>query len=191
MTGPLSSAELADVGFARFGSNVRIDRTVAFFGAEHLHIGSDVRIDCFCVITAGPEPVSIGDNVHISAAVHIFGGGGVEIANFCAVSSRVAIFSVNDDYTEGHLTNPTVPDDFRKVKSEKVTLLRHSIIGSGSVVLPGVTVGLGAAVGALTLVNRSVPDYELVGGVPFRSLGRRNEMRLAELEARYRQTKLT
>lgn len=189
MTRALSLAELEAVGFAGLGTNVEVDRSVAVFGAEHIQIGSDVRIDCFCVITAGPEPVIIGDNVHISAATHIFGGAGVEIGDFCALSSRVSIFSVNDDYTGGYLVNPTVPEEFRNVTSRKVRLLRHSVIGSGSVVLPGVTVGIGSAVGALTLVNRSVPDYEVVGGVPFRSLGRRDSAKLAELETRFRENR--
>lgn len=185
----LSPAELDEAGFARLGSNVRIDRSAALFGTDRIEIGSNVRIDCFCVISGGPAPVVIGSHVHLSAGVHIFGSAGVEIDDFCSLSSRVSVFSVNDDYTDGYLTNPTVPEEFRRVTAGAVSIRRHVVIGCGSVVLPGVTIGTGAAVGALTLVNRSVPEFEVVGGVPFRSLGRRDAEKLAEMEGRFRQSR--
>jgi galactoside O-acetyltransferase len=166
------------------GDNVNIHPTVLIFGAEHVTVGSNVRIDAHCIITAGPGKVEIGDHVHLGAAVHIFGSAGVRISDFCGLSSRVSIFSTSDDYSEGHLTNPTVPEDLRKVTAAPVALERHAIIGCGSVLMPGITVGEGAAVGALSMVNRSVPAYSIVSGNPMRRIGERDGERLAEMEKR-------
>lgn len=52
-----------------------------------------------------------------------------------------------------------------------VVIGNHVTVGTRSVVLPGVVVGDGAVVSALSLVNKDVPPYSLVGGVPIRILG--------------------
>jgi galactoside O-acetyltransferase len=51
------------------------------------------------------------------------------------------------------------------------------------VILPGVTLGIAASVGALSLVNKSVPDFFIVAGNPAQKVGIRNSSILArELE---------
>lgn len=162
----------------------RIHASVEIFGGDHVEIGSNVRIDAHCVITAGPGRVTIGDNVHIGAATHLFGTAGIAIADFANISSRVSLFSTNDDYTEGYLTNPMVPDELRKVTEAPVTIERHAIVGCGTVVLPGVVVGTGAAVGALSLVKDDVEPFAVVAGTPARRIGERDRQRLEELERR-------
>jgi acetyltransferase-like isoleucine patch superfamily enzyme len=52
-----------------------------------------------------------------------------------------------------------------------VTIGHHVTVGTRSVVLPGVTLGDGAVVSAMSLVNKDVPPYSIVGGVPIRMLG--------------------
>jgi galactoside O-acetyltransferase len=158
--------------------------TALIFGAEHVTLGANVRVDAYAIITAGPGAVRIGDNVHIGAATHLFGTAGITIEDFANISSRVSLFSTNDDYTEGHLTNPMVPDELRKVTAEPVTIGRHAIVGCGAIVLPGVVVGEGAAVGALSLVKRDVDPFTVVAGTPARQVGVRDRARLLELEAR-------
>ena len=96
------------------GENVRIHRSVQLFNAKQIFIGSNVRIDCFCLLTAGNEGIHIGSHIHIGAASHLFGNSGkVSLEDFCNISSRVSIFTANDDYTHGYMTNPTVPEEFK------------------------------------------------------------------------------
>lgn len=175
--------ELADMGI-RFGNNVQIHRTVLFFG-ENVQIGSNVRIDCYSVITSD-HPVIIGSHIHIGAGGHIFGTAGVNIHDFSNLSSRCSIFSTSDDYIEGYMTNPTVPDEFKQVTCAPVRIEKHVIIGCGSVVMPGITIGTGASVGALSLVNKDVPAFQIVGGIPIRPIGQRDKNRLMELEERFK-----
>jgi|SRR4051794_34854454 dTDP-4-amino-4,6-dideoxy-D-glucose acyltransferase len=162
----------------------RVHESVLVFGSEHVTLGDNVRIDAHSIITAGPGAVTIGDNVHIGAATHLFGTAGIEIEDFANISSRVSLFSTNDDYTDGYLTNPMVPDDLRKVNEAPVRIEAHAIVGCGTVVLPGVVVGRGAAVGALSLVKRDVEPFTIVAGTPARPVGMRNRERLETLAQR-------
>jgi acetyltransferase-like isoleucine patch superfamily enzyme len=182
----LTGRELQSLGLAAVGDDVRIDESTQVFGAERVSIGSHVRIDCFTVITAGPGAVTIGDHVHLGVGVCLFGTAGIEIGDFASLSGRVAVYSTNDDFIGGHLSGPTVPADLRNVSAARVIVGAHVIVGAGSVILPGVRLGRGAAVGALSLVKRDLADGELAGGVPARTLGQRDLERLGRLESRAR-----
>jgi dTDP-4-amino-4,6-dideoxy-D-glucose acyltransferase len=183
--GFLSEKALAEKGFASLGENVDIDPSVAIVAPGRIHIGSNVRIDSFCLLSGAGGEIRIGDHVHIGAATHLFGGAGIRIEDFAGVSSRVSIFSKSDDYSEGYMTNPTVPERFKKVHEGEVVLERHALIGCGTVILPGVTIARGGSVGALSLVNRSVPEFAIVQGSPLRKVGDRDGEKLLELEREF------
>src|SRR5262249_26823135 len=94
-----SRQELESMGFASIGSEVNIHRSAVFFNCGKIHIGSRVRIDCFSMISAGKQGVYIGNNIHIAAAVLIFGSGGkVTLEDFTCLSGRVALYTASDDY---------------------------------------------------------------------------------------------
>jgi galactoside O-acetyltransferase len=171
-------------GFAAIGSDVTIHPTALFFGAEHIRIGSHVRIDAHVIVTAGPGEVVLGDHVHLAAAAHLFGTAGIVLADFAGVSSRASLFSTTDDYTSGHLTGPTVPLDTRQVQAEPIHVDAHGVIGCGAVLLPGVRLGRGSAVGALSLVRRDVEPFSVVAGTPARPIATRDRERLEALERR-------
>ena len=178
-----STEELQAMGM-RIGDNVIVHKTVEFFNAASIELGSNVRIDCFCVISAKAR-VAIGNNVHLAAGVMIFGNEGVKIGNFAGLSSRVTVYTASDDYREGHLTNPTIPERFKKVKRGPVILGEHVIVGCGSVILPGVTLSRGVSVGALCLIRKSIAEFSIMGGNPARLLGYRSRDLLECLEAEY------
>jgi acetyltransferase-like isoleucine patch superfamily enzyme len=164
------------------GENVQVHRSVLFFNGKRIRAASNIRIDCFSLVSAGDEGIEIGHNVHIAAGVHIYGGGGkILLHPFVGLSSRVTVYSASDDYREGYLTGPTVPDELKKVKCAGVTFGRHTIVGAGSVIMPGVVTGTGAAVAALAFVNQSVPEFTIVAGNPAREIGTRGKL-LLELE---------
>lgn len=182
-----SRDQLEALGFASLGDDVRIHPSVIFFGAERIRIGSRVRIDCFSVLSAGPEGIVIGNNVHVAAGCYLFGSGGpITLDDFSGLSSRVALYTATDDYLGGALTNPTVPDAFKQVARGPVTLGRHAIVGAGAVVLPNVALGFGAAVGALAVVRKGVAECDIVYGNPTQRLPRKRDGdRLRRLEAEY------
>jgi dTDP-4-amino-4,6-dideoxy-D-glucose acyltransferase len=66
------------------------------------------------------------------------------------------------------MTNPMVPEHYKAVQHAPVTLEKHVIVGCGSVILPGVTMFEGAAVGALSLINRDCKSFSIYAGQPAR-----------------------
>ncbi|HYI10856.1 MAG TPA: acyltransferase [Thermoanaerobaculia bacterium] len=180
--GNYTPEELQALGFRSVGNHVQIHRTVQIFGAANLTIGSHVRIDVFAVLSAGASGFTIEDHVHIASNASILGAGApVLLSAFSGVSPRATLFTSTDDFSGGYLSGPTVPSEFTNVRSGPITLGRHAIVGAGSIVLPGVTIGTAATVGALTLVKHDVEEFTIVAGNPLRVVGRRGDG-LLELE---------
>ncbi len=161
-----SHVELKTLGLGCFGHGVMISKKCSIYGAERIFIGNNVRIDDFCVLSAGTDGIKIGSFVHIAVFSSLIGRGSIEVADFANISSRVSIYSSNDDYSGEHMTNPMIPDEYKGVVHRPVQIGRHAIIGSGSIVLPGVCVREGVAVGALSLVNSDCDAFGVYAGVP-------------------------
>ena len=164
-----------------------IDRAAILVNPAAISLGNHCRIDAFALILAGEEGVRLGKHVHIAAGCQIFGSGGaVEFEDFTGLSGRVSVYTATDDFTQGFLTNPTVSSAYRNVQTGGVTLRKHSLVGCGSVVLPGVEMGFGSAAGALTVVRKSIPEYCVVCGNPARRLPKqRDRARLERLEQEF------
>jgi acetyltransferase-like isoleucine patch superfamily enzyme len=95
--------------------------------------------------------------------------GGLEIGSDCSISPDVTIL------TAAHGTNDP---GFRLIHGA-VTIADHVWIGTRATVLPGVNIGQGAVVAAGAIVTRDVPRLAIVGGVPARVIGTRDEAVLA------------
>ncbi len=169
----LPQDKLQSIGFKRLGRNVCISDRASFHGSHDIEIGDFSRIDDFCVLSAGSAGISIGRNVHIAVFSSLIGASRITIGDFSNISSRVSIYSSNDDYSGAFMTNPTVDARFTNVRHADVSIGRHVIIGSGSVILPGLIVGEGACVGALSLVNRDCQSFMMYGGVPAKPIRER------------------
>jgi acetyltransferase-like isoleucine patch superfamily enzyme len=180
----LAPGELAALGLGSCGERVSVSRKASIYCPSHVYLGSDVRVDDFSVITAGSDAVvRIGNHVHIAAHAALFGGGGIVMEDFSTASSRVSVYSVTDDYSGEFLTNPTIPKVLTGVIAEPVVLEQHVVVGAGTVILPGVRIGIGSAVGALSLVNKDLPPWGLYVGIPARLLRPRSQ-RLLDLARR-------
>lgn len=68
------------------------------------------------------------------------------------------------------MSNPTIPDKYKNVESAKVTIKKHVIIGSTSVILPGVTLKEGSAFGSFSFINHDSSEYSINAGIPFRKI---------------------
>jgi acetyltransferase-like isoleucine patch superfamily enzyme len=169
----LTTAEIGATGFRHVGDGVRISRRAAFISPDRISIGRDTRIDAFCLLSAGSGGLTVGQNVHISAHSVIVGQAPVHIGDFCTISVRCSIFSSNDDYSGAAMANPTIPEQYRLAVNAPVRLEDHVIIGAGSVILCGVTIGSSSAVGALSLVKHDVPPFTIVAGLPARFISTR------------------
>ena len=68
------------------------------------------------------------------------------------------------------MTNPTIPEKYKNIIYGKVIIKKHSIIGSGTTILPNVTLEEGTSVGANSLVNKSTEPWGIYIGSPIRRL---------------------
>lgn len=171
--------ELIKIGFKNFGKNVQISKKASIYGAEKIIIGNNVRVDDFCILSGN---IILGNHVHIAGYCALFGGqAGIKMEDFSGISSRSAIYAASDDYSGEALTNPTVPEEYRKVIKEKVVIGKHVLIGSGSTILPGVEIGEGSAIGSMSLVNRTLDSWGIYAGVPCQYIKKRSK-KLLEME---------
>ena len=184
--GFFSIDELKKIGFRSVGNNANVSRKASIYGAGYIDIGDNVRIDDFCILSGR---ISIGNNIHIAAYSALYGGtDGIFISDFANISSRVSIYSVSDDYSGETMTNPTIPDEYKNVSSAPVHIGKHVIIGSTSVVLPGVTLKEGSAFGSFSFIKNDTEAWSMNVGIPCKKVGERRKD-LLELEAKYNQKK--
>ncbi len=161
----LDDDEVAGIPFASIGKHVLIHSRANLLNVENMHLGSYIRIDADVTIVANAS-VKIGSYVHIGAQCYLAGAAGIVMGDFSGLSQGVKIYSVSDDYSGKHLTNPTVPREYLGINEGQVTLGRHVIIGSGSVILPGIEISEGCSVGALSLVSTTTEPWGIYAGVP-------------------------
>ncbi|UDQ96953.1 acyltransferase [Lentisphaerota bacterium WC36G] len=177
-----SYAELKAMGFKKFGKSVLVSRNAKFYGINKIELGDNVRIDDFCILSGN---IKIGSHIHISAGVYIFAGNSlVELEDFVTVSSRTSIYAISDNYLGDVLTNSCIDDEFKDIITQKVTLKMFSIVGSGSTILPGIVVETGAAVGANSLVTKSIPEWQIYAGSPAKKIKNRSK-KMLELKNKF------
>ncbi|MEI7603290.1 MAG: acyltransferase [Opitutae bacterium] len=173
--GYYESEELRRFGFKSIGDNVKIAKNATIIGLNNISLGNNIRIDGNVVIVAYSGPLTLGNYIHIGGGCHLNCAGGITLADFSGLSQGVRIYSGTDDYTGKSLTNPTVPHKYLKITIAPVILGKHVIVGSGSIILPGVTIGDGSCVGALSLVTKSLDEWGVYFGSPVRKLKERSK----------------
>lgn len=172
------------MGFRFVAEGALLSDKASFHNCAAISVGRNSRIDDFCVLSAGAGGIDIGEHVHVAVYTSLIGGGHIWLQDFSNISSRVSIYSSNDDYSGSRMTNPTVPSAYTGVTIADVRVGRHAIVGCGTVILPGVTLGEGAAIGALSLIRTDCSAFGIYVGTPARKVGDR-QRGLLELEARF------
>jgi acetyltransferase-like isoleucine patch superfamily enzyme len=143
------------------GNNVSIPHfdLVNLYGCK---IGDDTKIGTFVEIQKG---AFIGRKCKISS--HTFISEGVTIEDEVFVGHGVMF--INDRYPRATVNGQLQTESDWKVLP---ILVKHGAsIGSGTVIMCGVTIGKYALIGAGAVVTRDVPDYSIVKGVPARITG--------------------
>lgn len=134
----------ANINNIIIGDNTRIANRVKIFGSEErlLELGSNSYVGLNSFIEGFNEKIIIGDFVSIAPNASIISGSG---PNASPPMQRVF----------GNATGP-------------ITIGDHTWIGGNSIIMPNVTLGKYCVVAAGSFVNKSFPDYSIVGGTPAR-----------------------
>ena len=127
-----------------------------------LKIGVGTNIAPHCFITGAQ--ISIGNHSMINRFCFLDGRGGLEIGHNVNISHFTLIQTLSHDHQ-----SPKFEDTAKSVK-----IGDHAWLGARCLVLPGVTIGEGAVVGAGAVVSKDVPPFSVVAGVPAKVIGTRN-----------------
>jgi len=160
----MNSAE-RDRSLQRIAPDVKLGRGVRLYAFVNLYgceIGDETSIGTFVEIQKG---VRIGARCKVQS--HTFICEGVTIEDEVFVGHNVNF--LNDRYPAA-----TGADGKRKGEAdwtlEPIRVRRRAAIGTAAVIMPGVTIGEGAIVGAGAVVTKDVPDGGVVAGVPARAM---------------------
>lgn len=103
--------------------------------------------------------ITIGKDVFINSGCHFQDQGGIVIGDGSLIGHNVVLATINHDLN---------PENNRKNHYAPITIRNHVWIGANVTVLPGVSIGDWAVVGAGAVVTKDVPPKTVAGGVPAR-----------------------
>lgn len=178
-----SREELAALDLKSYGDNVFISRNAIIYHPHLVEIGHDVRIDDFTIVSG---KVTFGNYIHVSQFCGLYGAtAGLVLEDFSNVAAKSSLYATSNDYSGEWMTNPMIPEKYEQGSVNlPVHLGRHVIIGCSSVVLPGVDIAEGCALGAMTLCRKSTEPWGIYAGIPARRIKERSK-RLLELEQQF------
>lgn len=104
-----------------------------------------------------PNCVAIGDNVIVMNGSLMMSAGGITIEDDVRIAANVQLISNNHD-----------PYERDVITCKPVHVCKGAWVGAGSTLLPGVTVGRYAIVGAASVVTKDIPDFAVAVGNPAR-----------------------
>jgi galactoside O-acetyltransferase len=162
--------ELNKMGFKFLGKNVLISNKSSIYNTNNISIDDNTRIDDFCILSAGSGGIELGKYVHIACYSSLIGKGKITMKDYSGISSRVSVYSSSDNYDGEYMTNPCLPSSVTNTIHKDVIIGKHVVIGSNSVVLPGVILSDGCSVGAMSLINKSVDGPYVMVGIPAKKI---------------------
>ena len=135
-------------------------------GSISLGADSIVR-ESAMLITYGGK-IEIGPRCTINPFSLLQGNGGITIGEDVLIASHVSIISANHEFRQRNVKIRAQGETAKGIVIEDdVWIATHATI------LDGVTIGRGAVVAASALVNKDVPPYSIVAGVPAKVVGER------------------
>ncbi len=143
--------------FSECGKNVFVGRKCSFYGINNIVCGDNVSI--------GEGNLFMATRAKVILENHVFTGPNV---SFISGNHRIDI--------PGRYMDSIRDNEKREEDDQEIVCKGDNWIGSGAIILKGVTIGEGAVVAAGAVVCDDVPPYCVVGGVPAKVIKKRFEL---------------
>ncbi len=145
-------------------NTIKIFEPSSIINKENICFGKYVLVDDFVKIHA-KEKIIIGNYVHIGSYSSIMASGStVVMGDFSGLSFGVRIVTSSDDFKGSGFGNPTIDVKYRNITSSKIIIGKFAIIGTNSVILPGVEIGEGCTVAAGSIVSKNLKPWGIYIG---------------------------
>jgi galactoside O-acetyltransferase len=174
MTNWFTIDDLKKKGVTVYGKNILVSTFVNIYNPANLILHDNIRIDDFTTISCKGK-VEIFNYVHIGPQCMISSSTNIIFGNYTGISAGVKLFGGCDDFSGKYLTNPTIPIEYLNVQTGDIILENHTVIGSGTVVLPNVILREGTAIGALSFVKKNTEAWSIYGGSPLKYIKNRDK----------------
>jgi acetyltransferase-like isoleucine patch superfamily enzyme len=151
------------------GEGAVIEDGVRIFHPENVHVGQSGYVGHLSVINGYYKGfVKIGDGTWIGAYAFLHGAAGLEIGRAVGIGARVTVLTSSHD-----MTGVEIPPLHGEIAFEPVRIEDGAHIGVGVTVLPGVTIGECAVIGAGAVVTEDIPSRTVAVGSPARAIKQR------------------
>lgn len=167
---------------AGMGKNCLFDVGVRLSRPDRITIGEYTWIDAYACLNAVFGDIRVGKRCHIAPnSVLSAGPEGVEIQDYVAIGAGAQLYGHSAAPVDGkRMSGPMIPWKDKAFKTGRIVVERDAFIGPNCVVLPGVTIGQGAVVGAGSVISQFVQPWSIVMGNPARLVGRREPVSMTE-----------
>ncbi len=163
---------------AHLGKSSLIDVGVYFIGPKNISIGDFTWIDSRVKLEATLGAITIGSRIHIASDVIIGTREKVEIGDYAAIAAGCRIYSNSEYPSRGlRMSGPMIPEKDKSFRSKPITIGKDAVVGTNSVLLPGANLQEGSILGALSLLNRTIPSWEIWIGNPAAKIGKREKVK--------------
>lgn len=166
--------------FKQVGEDVFVSANVEIRRPHLVTIGNHVAIDTGMYLTTAAE---IGDYIHIGPYVTVIGGarGLLRMGNFTSIAAGSRLICVSDLFTgEGLIATPGISEEYTVHKVAPIVFEDFVNVGTNAVIMPGVTLGVGSAVGACSLLTKDTEPWTIYMGTPARPVKVRPKKKMLE-----------
>lgn len=154
----------------RFGRSLELEGGVQLGAGRNIRLGDRVRLGKDVYFSVWPDGfLSIGDNSYIGRGSIILANRLVQIGTDCLIAPGCHITDANHGIAPNELIR-NQPLDVKPVR-----IGNDVWIGAGCSILPGVTVGDGAVIGARAVVTKDIPPGAIAVGVPAKVIRYRSD----------------
>ena len=168
-----TNEELLGIGLKYIGRKVLISRKTSIYSPENITLGDNVRIDDFTILSASGGSIEIKNHIHIAAFCNLIGKGGIVMDDYSGLSSRVSLYSATDDFSGNYLIGPIMEESCINVITGRIKLEKYCQIGTSSSVLPNVSLGEGAILGAHSFAKSNIQPWQIHAGTPAKFIKKR------------------